>query len=92
MRLGAAADCRSAGGSRAGIGRSLAGRPEVTIVSRDRDGSYGKAATYAAPREMQIAYRWHLMEHASAAFPETVRRSIRLIHQVLESTVIDRRF
>ena len=38
---------------------------------------------------MQVADRWHLMENASAAFLEAVRRSMRAIRQVLGSTVID---
>ena len=67
----------------------LAGHPEITVVSRDRGGGYGQAATNAAPQAMQVADRWHLMENASAAFLEAIRRSMRLIRQALGSTVID---
>ena len=67
----------------------LADHPEVTIISRDRGGGYGQAATKAAPQAMQVADRWHLMENASAAFLDAVRRSMRQIRQVLGSTVID---
>ena len=35
--------------------------------------------------------RWHLMENASAAFLEAVRRSMKSVRQVLGSTVIDPR-
>ena len=38
---------------------------------------------------MQVADRWHLMENASAAFLEAVRRSMRQIRQTLGSVVID---
>jgi transposase len=67
----------------------LADHPEITIISRDRGGGYGPAATKAAPQAVQVADRWHLMENASAAFLDAVRRSMRAIRQVLGSTVID---
>ena len=67
----------------------LADHPEITIISRDRGGGYGQAATKAAPQAIQVADRWHLMENASAAFLDAVRRSMRPIRQVLGSTVID---
>jgi transposase len=38
---------------------------------------------------VQVADRWHLMENASAAFLEAVRRSMRPIRMALGSTVID---
>jgi len=67
----------------------LADHPEITKISRDRGGGYGQAATKAAPQAVQIADRWHLMENASAAFLDAVRRSMRPIRQVLGSTVTD---
>jgi transposase len=67
----------------------LVDHPEITIVSRDRGGGYGQAATKAAPQAVQVADRWHLMENASAAFLDAVRRSMRPIRQVLGSAVID---
>ena len=59
------------------------------VISRDRGGSYGRAAARAAPQAVQVADRWHLMENASAAFLEAVRRSMRPIRMALGSTVID---
>jgi transposase len=67
----------------------LADHPEITIVSRDHGGGYGPAATKAAPQAVQVADRWHLMENASAAFLDAVRRSMRAIRQALGSTVIE---
>jgi transposase len=67
----------------------LAAHPEITVISRDRGGGYGQAAASAAPQAVQIADRWHLMENASAAFLEAVRRSMRPIRQALGSTVVD---
>jgi transposase len=67
----------------------LARHPEVRVISRDRGGGYGQAATRAAPQAMQIADRWHLMENASAALLDAVRRSMRPVRAALGSTVID---
>ena len=67
----------------------LAAHPEITVVSRDRGGGYGQAATNAALQVVQVADRWHLMENASAAFLEAVRRSMRAIREVLNATVIN---
>src|SRR5216683_5087258 len=67
----------------------LSRHPEIAVISRDRGGSYGRAAARAAPQAVQVADRWHLMENASAAFLEAVRRSMRSIRQALGSTVID---
>jgi transposase len=67
----------------------LSCHPEVRVISRDRGGGYGQAATRAAPHAVQVADRWHLMENASAAFLEAVRRSMRPIRMALGSTMID---
>ena len=67
----------------------LSRHPEIAVISRDRGGGYGRAATRAAPQAEQVADRWHLMENASAAFLEVVRRSMRPIRQALGSAVID---
>ncbi len=67
----------------------LSRHPEITVISRDRGGGYGQAATSAAPQAVQVADRWHLMENASAAFLEAVRRSMRPIRLALGSTIID---
>ena len=67
----------------------LAEHSEIRVVSRDRGGSYGRAATEGAPQAIQVADRWHLMENASAAFLEAVRRAMPSIRQALGSTVID---
>ena len=67
----------------------LSCHPEVRVISRDRGGGYGQAATRAAPHAVQVADRWHLMENASTAFLEAVRRSMRPIRMALGSTTID---
>ncbi len=67
----------------------LATHPEIAVVSRGRGAGYGRAALRGAPQATQVADRWHLMENASAAFLEAVRRSMRAIRQVLGSAVID---
>jgi transposase len=67
----------------------LADHPEITVVSRDRGGGYGQATANAAPQAVQVADRWHLMENASAAFLEAVRRSMPAIRQAVGSTIIN---
>jgi transposase len=67
----------------------LAAHREIAVVPRDRGAGYGRAASRGAPQAIQVADRWHLMENASAAFVDAVRRSMRAIRQVLGSTVID---
>jgi transposase len=71
------------------VERWLAAHPEVIVVSRDRGGGYGSAASTAAPQAVQVADRWHLMENASAAFLEAVRRSMRAIRQALGAAAVD---
>jgi transposase len=63
----------------------LAAHPGIAIVSRDRGGGYGQAASRAAPQAMQVADRWHLMENASAAFLQAVRQSMRCIKRLAKA-------
>jgi len=67
----------------------LAEHPEIKIVSRDRGGGYGEAAAKALPEAIQVADRWHLMENASAAFLDAVRRSMREIRTAIGATTIN---
>jgi transposase len=55
----------------------LAEHPEIKILSRDRGGGYGEATAKALPNATQVADRWHLIENASAAFLDAVRKSMR---------------
>ncbi len=67
----------------------LANHPEIEIVSRDRGGGYGNAARTALPHATQVADRWHLMENASAAFLDAVRKSMRAIRKALSAGTIN---
>jgi transposase len=67
----------------------LAQHPEIAIVSRDRGGGYREAAAKALPHAMQVADRWHLMENASAAFLDVVRKSMRAIRTAIGATTIN---
>ena len=67
----------------------LANHPGIEIVSRDRGGGYGEATTKALPDAIQVADRWHLMENASTAFLDAVRKSMRAIRTAVGATVID---
>jgi transposase len=61
----------------------------IVTIARDRGGGYGEAAAKALPHATQIADRWHLMENASRAFLDAVRKSMRQIRSVIGATVID---
>jgi transposase len=61
----------------------LSARPGIRVVSRDRGGGYGQAVARALPAATQVADRWHLMENASSAFLDAVRKSMRSIRQAL---------
>ncbi|PNG24182.1 ISL3 family transposase [Methylocella silvestris] len=67
----------------------LAGQPQIAIVSRDRGGGYSLAAAKALPQATQVADRWHLMENASHAFLDAVRKSIRQIRTAIGAAIID---
>jgi transposase len=51
-------------------------------------GGYGEAAAKALPGAVQVADRWHLMENASAALLDAVRKSMRLIRGAIGATTI----
>lgn len=57
----------------------LSDQPQISIVARDRSGGYATAAAKALPHATQVADRWHLMENASRAFLDAVRKSMRQI-------------
>ena len=67
----------------------LADHAEIRIISRDRGGGYGEAAAKALPDAIQVADRWHLMENASAAFLDAVRKSMRAIRTAIGATTIN---
>ena len=66
----------------------LADHPGINIVSRDRGGGYGEAVAKALPDAIQVADRWHLMENASAAFLDAVRKSMRAIRSATVTPTI----
>ncbi len=57
----------------------LSGQPQIAVVARDRGGGYALAAQKGLPNAVQVADRWHLMENASHAFLDAVRKSMREI-------------
>jgi transposase len=64
--------------------------PDIMVIARDRGGSYALAAQRALPNAVQVADRWHLMENASAAFLDAVRKSMRPIRAAIGAATIDR--
>ena len=67
----------------------LSQQPQVTIVARDRGGAYALAAARALPHAVQVADRWHLMENASRAFLDAVRKSMRQIRSAVGAVTIN---
>ena len=67
----------------------LTEQPQIEIVARDRGGAYARAASRALPHAMQVADRWHLMENASRAFLDAVRRSMRQIRRSVGAMTIN---
>src|ERR1700691_4962526 len=67
----------------------LAAHPSIGIIARDRGGGYGEAAARALPDATQVADRWHLMENASRAFLDAVRKSMRQIRSVVGAATIN---
>jgi transposase len=63
--------------------------PGISVVSRDRGGGYGEAGSKALPHAVQVADRWHLMENASAAFLDAVRKSMASIRSAIGATTIN---
>lgn len=67
----------------------LTDQPQIGVVARDRGGGYALAAAKALPGAIQVADRWHLMENASRAFLDAVRKSMRAIRAALGAATID---
>jgi transposase len=67
----------------------LAAQGQVEIVARDRGGGYALAAAQALPHAIQVADRWHLMENASHAFLDAVRKSMRQVRGAIGSATIN---
>ncbi len=67
----------------------LSDQPQIAVVARDRGGGYAVAAAKALPQATQVADRWHLMENASRAFLDAVRKSMRQIRTAIGAATID---
>ncbi|MCK1335608.1 ISL3 family transposase, partial [Bradyrhizobium sp. 38] len=67
----------------------LAGQPQIAVVARDRGGGYALAVAKALPQATQVADRWHLMENASHAFLDAVRKSMRQVRVAVGAATIN---
>ena len=67
----------------------MRGNPQIQIIARDRGGACGLAAAKALPDAVQAADRRHLMENASRAFLDSVRKSMRQICKTLGATRVN---
>jgi transposase len=67
----------------------LSDQPQIEVVARDRGGGYALAAAKALPKSIQVADRWHLMENASRAFLDAVRKSMRQIRAAIGAATMN---
>jgi transposase len=67
----------------------LTNQPQIAVVARDRGGGYALATQKALPKAVQVADRWHLMENASHAFLDAVRKSMRQIRAAIGAATIN---
>jgi transposase len=67
----------------------LVEQPQIEIIARDRGGGYAQAAAQALPHAEQVADRWHLMENASHAFLDAVRKSMREVRIAIGTATIN---
>lgn len=67
----------------------LSDQPQINLVARDRGGGYARAVAKALPEATQVADRWHLMENASRAFLDAVRKCMRQIRAVIGAATIN---
>lgn len=67
----------------------LSDQPQIAVVARDRGGGYAVATAKALPQATQVADRWLLMENASRAFLDAVRKSMREIRAAIGAATID---
>ncbi|CCF21827.1 transposase (fragment) [Pseudorhizobium banfieldiae] len=64
-------------------------QPQIEIIARDRGGGYAQAAAQALPHAGQVADRWHLMENASHAFLDAVRKSMRQVRVAIGTATLN---
>ena len=62
---------------------------QIEIVARDRGGGYAQAVARALPHANQVADRWHLMENASHAFLDAVRKSMRQVRTAIGTATVN---
>ena len=62
---------------------------QIEIVARDRGGGYAQAVSRALPHANQVADRWHLMENASHAFLDAVRKSMRQVRVAIGTATVN---
>jgi transposase len=67
----------------------LVQQPQIEVVARDRGGGYALATAQALPQADQVADRWHLMENASHAFLDAVRKSMREVRIAIGTATIN---
>jgi len=74
---------------RATVTAWLAAHPEITVISRDRSGSFAAAARDGAPQATQVADRFHLMQDLSEVLLHVFERHSRDLEPVWQRPALE---
>ncbi len=65
----------------------LKAHPSITVISRDRGGSFAEGATRGAPQAAQVADRFHLLKNLVEAFQQLLGREHLALRAAAEATM-----
>jgi transposase len=65
----------------------LKAHPSITVISRDRGGSFAEGATRGAPQAAQVADRFHLLKTLVEAFQQLLGREQLALRAAAEATM-----
>ena len=69
------------------VAQWLAEHPEIEVISRDRSAAYADAARRGAPKALQAADRWHLLENLGQAVRAALDRHGPTLREAARGTV-----
>ena len=63
--------------------RWLQAHPGIEVISRDRSGTYGDAASQGAPTALQVADRWHILHNLWDAVANSLELHTPLLQEIV---------